>query len=89
MQINFGIWLLGWWEVEDEIGLDGEDGIGLEPRVVTWENLSDNLLVAVGGDHQMDVCWAHGMAVQGSEKLVGRTIGWQAVCSRLEAVESI
>jgi hypothetical protein len=53
-----------WLEVNNEIVLDGEDGVGLEPGIISRENLRNNLFVSRSRDHEVNVGWAHWMAIQ-------------------------
>lgn len=73
-------------EVEEEIVLNGEDGVGSDPGVVAGVELGGHGLEAFGGDHEMDVSWAHRVAVQDVQEDTGGTVGGQRVGGRVVAV---
>lgn len=56
LELSDGVldWALVLLEVDDEIVLDGEHGVGLEPWVVLGVDLCDDGLVVWVGDLQMD-----------------------------------
>lgn len=76
-------------EVDNQVVLDGEDGVGLEPWVVFGVDLSDTWLVALLCDHQVDVCWTHRVTVKGSEEVPGWAVLWEGVCCWTQAVNSV
>jgi hypothetical protein len=65
MQIPCRFWIIRLWlELNDEIILDSKDGVVDEVWVVAWEELCYDLLVAIGGDHEMDVGGSHWVTVE-------------------------
>ena len=60
-------------EVNEEVILDGEDGVIGDIGVVARVELSGDALVAVGGDHEMDVSGAHRVAIEGLEESTSST----------------
>lgn len=76
-------------EVNDEVVLHGEDGVGREPWVVLGVDLRDDGLVLVVGDHEVDVGGAHGVAVDSLQELPGRTVLGEGVGGGTEAVEAV
>lgn len=76
-------------EIDDEIVLNSEDGVRLQPRVVTGVQLGGAALELRMRDHDVNVSGSHGMTVHETKQLVGRTIGGQRVGGRVVAVEPV
>lgn len=76
-------------KVDDEIVLDGEDGVGLEPGVVFGVDLGDTGLVSVLGDPQVDVGGTHRVAIERGEELPGWAVLREGVGGGSQAVESV
>lgn len=89
MQVAVGLGVITGREIKDEIGFDGKDCISLKPGVVAREDLGCDGLVAIGRNHEMDMCGTHGMAVQNIQELEARPVGRERVSRRLETVETI
>lgn len=85
VELGLGVILLG-LEWNNEIVLDGEDGVDREMRVVIGVNLVDDSGIIRMGDHEMDMSRTHRGAVHKSEKDTGRAVGREGVWSRVVAV---
>lgn len=85
VKLSLGVVGLG-LEVDNEIILDGEDGVNVEMGVVAGVDLVDDSGVVGVGDHQVNVSGTHGRAVHELEEDTGGTIGRQGVGSRVVAV---
>ena len=67
----------GSWRSNGPIRLaaHAEDGVGVEVLVALDEHVGDQRLVAVGGDHEVDVRRAHRPAPAGLQQLPDRAVG--------------
>lgn len=88
VEAGVGVALAG-LEVDEEVVLDGEDGVGLQPGVVTGVELGGAALVVGVGDHDVDVGGPHGVPVHELEELVRGAVGGQAVGRGVVAVEPV
>lgn len=73
-------------KVDDEIVLDSENGIGLQPWIIVGVDLVHHLLVSVRRNHHVDVRRSPWMTVQQLQKLPRRPIPRQRIRRRLQAV---
>lgn len=87
LQVELGLGVIGLGlEVDNQVVLDGEDGVDVEMRVVGGVDLVDDGGVVGVGDHQVDVGRTHGRAVHEVEEDTGGTIGGERVRSGVVAV---
>jgi hypothetical protein len=87
LEVELGLGVAGpRLKVNDQVVLDGKDGVNLEERVVAGVDLVDDGGVVGVGDHEMDVSRAHGGAVHDVEQDTGRAVGGEGVGSRVVAV---
>lgn len=82
-----GVVLGGWVEVEQQVGLDGRDGVGLEVRVVPGVQLCGDAEVIRVGDHHVDVRGPVWMPVHHLQQHRAGTRCVDGVLGRLQAVE--
>lgn len=85
VQLGLGV-VLARLEVDDEIVLDGENGVVDQMRVVVRVDLVDDGAVIRVGDHEMDVGRAPWGAVHEVQQDTGGTVGGQRVSGRVVAV---
>lgn len=87
LQVELGLGVIGLGlEVDNQIVLDGEDGVDVEVRVVGGVDLVDDGGVVGVGDHQVNVGRTHGRAVHEVEENTGGTVGGERVRSGVVAV---
>lgn len=89
LQLQLGLVILVRFEVNDQVGLHSENGVGSQPGVVLGVQLSRAALEVGVGDHDVDVGGAHGVAVHHLEQLPARAVLGQAVGGRVQAVEPV
>lgn len=85
VELSLGVILSG-LEVDNEVVLDGEDGVITKVRVVVGIELVDDSGIVGVGDHQVNVGRAPRRAVHESEENTSGTIGRKRVGSRVVAV---
>jgi hypothetical protein len=85
VECGLGVVLSG-LEFNNEIVLDGKDGVDVEMRVVAGVDLVDNGGVFGVGDHQVNVSRTHGRAVHESEEDTSGAVGGERVGSGVVAV---
>ena len=85
VELGLGVVLLG-LEFDNEIVLDGKDGVDVEMRVVAGVDLVDDGGVFGVGDHQVNVGGTHGRAVHELEEDTSGAVGGERVGSRVVAV---
>lgn len=89
LEDGLGVLLLDGLEVDNEVVLDGEDGVGLDPGVVVGVELGGAALVVGVGDHDVNVGGAHGVAVHEGEELPRGAVAGEGVGGGVEAVEPV
>ena len=76
-------------EVDDQVGLDGEDGVGGEPGVVVGVELGGAALELGVRNHDVNVSGPHGVAVHEGEQIPRGPVLGQAVGGGVQAVEPV
>ena len=85
VELSLGVIFSG-LEVDNEVVLDGKDGVITKVRVVVGVELVDDSGVLGVGDHQVNVGRAPGRAVHESEENTSGAVGGKRVGSRVVAV---
>lgn len=87
LEVKVGLGVVGLGlEVDNEVVLDGKDGVDVEMRVIAGVDLVDDGGVVGVGDHEMDVSGTHGGAVHEVEEHTGRAVGGERVRGGVVAV---
>ena len=74
-------------ERRDQDAAHAEHGVGVEVLVALDEHVRDQRLIALGGDHEVDVRGAHRAAPAGLEQVAHRAVGGDRVGLRLDRPE--